>query len=332
MPTGHILVLLLVGAAAGQQPHQLHTTLGISGTQFTLQGRPQFLLGCSYYAALSASDAWIEQDLRELRAAGFNWVRVWATWSAYGRDISVVDKQGQAREPWLTRLRRLIALAGELGMVVDVTLERGEQLPNQQAHLTAVRTLATQLKPYRNVYFDLANERNIGDARAVPMTELRVLRDAVKAVDPQRLLTASHAGDLSAADVRDYVETARVDFLAPHRPRRAGTAAETKAITKQYLQMLAELGYPMPVHYQEPLRRNFGSFQPTLEDFLTDARGALEGGAAGWCLHLGDNRLAADRRPRKVFDMSPTAGRLFAQIDSVEREVIRRLASHLGLR
>jgi hypothetical protein len=90
----------------------------------------------------------------------------------------------------------------------------------------------------------------------------------------------------------------------------------------------------MPIHFQEPFRRNFNqkTFQPGVEDFLADALGALRGGAAGWCLHIGDNREAPDGRPRKVFDMSSTEGRLFDQIDEVEREVISRVARHLGFK
>ena len=33
--------------------------------------------------------------------------------------------------------------------------------------------LSEALLPYRNVYIDMANERNIGDARHVPFEELR---------------------------------------------------------------------------------------------------------------------------------------------------------------
>jgi len=50
--------------------------LGINDTQFTLDGQPTFLLGISYYGALGAPEALIEQDLQDMRRYGFNWLRV----------------------------------------------------------------------------------------------------------------------------------------------------------------------------------------------------------------------------------------------------------------
>jgi hypothetical protein len=53
--------------AAGDQP----TVLGIEGTQFTLNGKPTFLLGISYYGALDASQDWIRRDLDDMERYGF---------------------------------------------------------------------------------------------------------------------------------------------------------------------------------------------------------------------------------------------------------------------
>ncbi len=324
------LCLSVVGLGAYQPAH----VLALDGARFTLDGTPVFLLGCSYYGALSASDEWIREDLTRLRDAGFNWVRVWVTWAAYDNDISVVDTTGAPRELWLSRFRQLLAFADGLGMVVDVTFSRGASLPTHEAHLAAARALAAALRPYRNAYFDLGNERNIGDARHVSMAELGELVSAVKQVDPDRLVTGSKAGDISDDEVRDYLQVAHVDFLAPHRPRDPGSPAQTEAKTKHYLSLCAELGRTVPVHYQEPFRRDFNAhqFQPTADDFFTDALGALRGGAAGWCLHLGDNRAAEDRRPRRDFDLRPEEGRFFDRIDDVERRVIAEVAGKLGLR
>ena len=60
------------------------------------------------------------------------------------------------------------------------------------------------------------------------------------------------------------------------------------------------------------------------EDFVTDARGARAGGAAGWCLHNGDTRAASDGRPRRSFDLRE--GLLFEQLDAEERAVVERLS------
>jgi hypothetical protein len=63
-------------------------------------------------------------------------------------------------------------------------------------------------------------------------------------------------------------------------------------------------------------------------DFTTNLGGAIEGGAAGWCLHNGDNRWASDAQPRRSFDMRQR--RLFAQFDDVERQSLKELAEQLG--
>jgi hypothetical protein len=74
------------------------------------------------------------------------------------------------------------------------------------------------LKPHRNWYLDLANERDVRDARYVSPVELKELRELVRRLDPPRLVTASFGGhDLSDQDVRESLLTIGLDFLAPHR-------------------------------------------------------------------------------------------------------------------
>jgi len=300
--------------------------LGIEGTQFTIDGRPTFLLGFSYYGALGASEEFIAEDLDDLRALGFNWFRVWATWNAYGNDISAVDGKGALREPYLSRLKALIEAANDRGMIVDVTVSRGTSLiPDQPGLLQGWAALATELKPYRNVYFDLANERNVGDARFVSYEELAEVRDRIKAIDPQRLITASHAGgEMPKKAVTPYISVSRVDFIAPHRPRHAGSAEQTEAKTREYVDWVRETGTVVPIHHQEPFRRGYQHWQPSAQDFLTDLAGAVKGGAAGWCFHNGGTKGVEDGRPRRSFDMRPGEGRLMEQLDAQELDFLKR--------
>lgn len=315
---GLLCVLLVTTPAPTSGP-----VLGIDGRRFTMDGEPTFLLGCSYYAGLGAPVEFIEQDLDDLRAAGFNWLRVWATWDAFDHDVSAVDPAGLPRRPYLARLQRLLTLAGERGMIVDVTLTRGERLPDQAAHRQAVSTLAEHLRPWRNAFFDLANERNIGDARFVSVEELRELAAAVRAIDPERLLTASHAGgETNRASLADY-RGVPLDFISPHRPRDAESARRNQVVTETLRRWLDQLEWPVPILYQEPFRRGYG-WDPAVEDFLIDLRGALLGGAAGWCLHNGSPRDRDTDRPRRSFDLREAEGRLMDQLDPVEREVVRR--------
>jgi hypothetical protein len=319
------MVALAAAALWAAEAAAMGATLRVQGTAFAIDGRRQFLLGASYYGALGAPDQFVDRDLDDLKRLGFNWIRVWATWDAFENNVSAVGSDGTAREPYLSRLKALVRKAGRRGMIVDVTLSRGELLPNQAAHLKAMETLARALKPYRNLYFDLANERDVRDARFVDFPELKALRDQVKAVDPQRLVTAS--GGVSRQNLGRYLFEARVDFICPHGPRQAGAADATTESTRDYLAWMRALSCSVPVHYQEPFRRDYGAWQPTLEDFCTDLRNAKASGAAGWCFHNGSPRFPDRDGPRRCFDMRPSAGRLIVQLDAVEREFVNRASS-----
>ena len=161
---------VLAGASLFSKPTFAGTLLGTDGAQFTVNGRPAFLLGISYYGALGAPEEFIRKDLKDLQRNGFCWLRVWATWRNGSNDVSAVDMQGHGREPFLGKLKWLVAECDERGLVVDVTLTRGSRLaggslPDLAAHRQAIRTLVAALKQHRNWYFDLANERDVRDDR-----------------------------------------------------------------------------------------------------------------------------------------------------------------------
>ncbi len=312
-------MLVAAGLSLGLAGGASAVTLGIDGTRFTLDGTPDFLLGISYYGGLGAPREFVRQDFDDMRDRGWNWVRVWATWEAGDTNVSAVDEDGEAREEYLSMLTWLVAQADARGMVVDVTLSRGDLLPNQGAHLKAVRVLATALKPWRNVYIDLANERDVRDSRYVSLEELGELSRAVRQVDPERLITAS--GVPNRESLRAYGETAGVNFICPHLGRTAESPGRTLETTRQFLRWMADLDRAIPVHYQEPFRRDYSAWQPAADDFLTDLRGALEGGAAGWCLHNGSPR-GEYTGPDRSFNMSRDRGRLFDQLDEEEMRVV----------
>jgi outer membrane protein assembly factor BamB len=115
-----------------------------------------------------------------------------------------------------------------------------------------------------------------------------------------------------------------VDLLSPHRPRTAESSGQTEARSKEYLVWMKELGREVPLHYQEPFRRDFGTWQPRATDYVTDLKGALAGGAGGWCWHNGANHAAKDGRPRRSFDLREQ--RLFAQLDKEEAKVLPLLS------
>ena len=318
-------------SAAAAEP----TTLGIEGPRFTLNGQPTFLLGLSYYGALGAREEFMRRDLDDAQRYGFNWLRVWATWESFGNDVSAVDSRGQPRRPFVDRLKWLVAECDRRGMVVDVTLARGKgtpaatspgRLPGFESHQRAVETVVNALKQHRNWYLDLANERDVRDERYVPPAELKNLRDLVRQVDPSRLVTASFGGhDLCERDVRDALLTAGLDFLSPHRPRNSESPAETEARTRECHTLMMQIGRVVPVHYQEPFRRGYAAWEPSAADFLADLRGAVAGGAAGWCFHNGSQNNLPDKAPRRSFDLRTR--RLFDQLDAEERKVVGNAAA-----
>jgi hypothetical protein len=156
--------------------------------------------------------------------------------------------------------------------------------------------------------------------------DLKELRALVRKLDAHRLVTASHAGDISRADLGEYFDTVRVDFLSPHRPRTAASPGQTEATSKEYRVLMKDLGREAPIHYQEPFRRDYGGWQPRAEDFVTDLEAARAGGAAGWCWHNGDNRGAKDGRPRRSFDLREK--RLFEQLDEEDARFLTLLERH----
>ncbi len=306
------------------------TTLGILSNQFTLNGKPVFLYGISYYGGPGATEEFIRHDLDDMQRNGFNWLRVWANWRAYGEDAAAVDVEGRPVVRGIERLQWLVGECDRRGMVADVTLSRGNgatgppRLQTLEAHRRAVATLISALKPRRNWYLDLSNERNIRDKRFTSVDHLKELREVARRLDSRLLVTASQGGDIGRDELRDYLLTAKVDFVSPHRPRDAQSAARTEATTREYLAWMKELGCIVPVHYQEPFRRGYAKWNPTATDFVTDLKGAIGGGAAGWCFHNGSEGSAADAQPRRSFDLSQK--RLFDQLDAEERNAIDELA------
>ncbi|UCD36989.1 MAG: cellulase family glycosylhydrolase, partial [Fidelibacterota bacterium] len=305
---------------------QAATILGISknGRRFTINGHPTFLLGISYYGATSIErpEVW-QEELKKLHELGFNCARIWVTWAHYDEDVSAIGRDGNPAEPYWTRFRNMVAYCDRIGIVVDVTFTHNF-LKDQQAHVKAVAELARQLQPYRNLYIDVGNERNVGDSRFASLKEVTELIAAIKEVDPERICTASDGSDIPNEGVAPRT-AAGLDLLCPHRRRDSNSPAETRDDAQRLLKAAEEAGRVVPIHYQEPFRRDYSpDWNPTASEFLTDLDGAVRGGAAGWCFHNGSSRHSEDRRPYRSFDMRQHG--LFEQLDREERDLVKTAA------
>ncbi|MCO5053764.1 MAG: serine hydrolase [Verrucomicrobiae bacterium] len=305
------------------------TRLGLRGERFTINDQPRFLYGISFYGALAAPENNLRADLDDMQRLGFNWLRVWANWQAFGAAASAVDDQGQPIAATMQKLKWLVAECDRRGLIVDVSISRGDgkretsPLLTLEAHRRAVESLTMALRPWQNWYLDLSNERNVPDARFTSVADLRILRDAAKQLDPTLLITASHAEDISSAQLEQYLQTAQLDLLTPHRPRRATSPDQTATTTKQLQTWMRKISRMVPVHYQEPFRRGFGNWNPQAEDFVRDLEAALNSGAAGWCFHNGTEGGSPDGQPRRSFDLRER--RLFDQLDPEERKAVEQM-------
>jgi hypothetical protein len=293
-----LIALAALTLAAASPPSG--PTLGVSGPAFQVDGRSEFLLGVSLFDALGPTPP-RDQDLDALKSWGVTIVRVWAHWHQpiYGAD-GAVTAQGRAR------LATLVERLGARGMILELVLLRPGQLAGQpfalfvseDARLRAVESIATALRDARNVMFDLYNEHDHGDG-SIGHAALRVMRDRVKAIDPQRVVTVSSAGlHVMAADGRIEGSRARnlaqeagadapavaVDVVAVHFPRTDDWAASTAARVSAVRAALDQLGRTLPIYLNE--ERRAAPERPVPPDaYRQAAEGARQAGAAGWLFH-----------------------------------------------
>jgi hypothetical protein len=329
--SGFFVALLLTAVCVSVQA----VTLGISkdGRYFTIDGRPTYLNGISYYGAQAIPDeTWITKDLDDMAADHLNWIRIWAFWGNPKDNVAALTPNGEVRQPYMDRLKNIITECNKRNIIVDVTMNRNPGVPpsNQKEHLACAKVLARELLPYRNVYIDVSNERDVGDARFVSFPEVGELIAVIKAIDPNRICTASGTPG-SKADISDYLVTGHCDFVSPHLSRETSSAAKTVGAVREMIGWMKELGRRAPIHLQEPFRRGYNEFEPTQDDFYRDDTGAKIAGAAGWCLHNGSTRgrgKSEEERPQRSFGMA--RARLYDQLDAVEREVSDNMSDRIG--
>lgn len=229
--------------------------LGVDGTRITLDGKPFPLTGVSFFNALynprfNASADERQRWLETFLAYGVNTLRVWCQWDFEpprdfidtGPEQSMYTPEGEIRERHFQMLAALLEQTEPLGMVVEVTLFSHEKRPNlAPASLErGARGVAERLKPYRSALVQLWNEDS---------TEWRRLFDAVKAVDPARLVTSSPG---VANVLGDDDHNTAMDLLTPHTVRRSAEVPFYEKGPEQIRQLLEKFG--KPVVDDEPAR------------------------------------------------------------------------------
>lgn len=292
------VALLVLSAAAGTAQS---VGLSVKGDSVQVNGQSRFLVGVSLFDALGTT-APSDRDLDALAAWHMSLVRVWAHWNQpiYGHDGRLT---GSGR-------RRLLEFAKRLErrhVVLELVLLRPGQLPGQsfawldsaKARTTAVTEIAITLKPFRLVLFDLFNEHD-HPSGGVSHAEARELRDAVKRVDPGRLVTLSSTGyHIVSDDATIGVVGARnlwseacetsgsvgVDVVEPHLPRTSDWARTVGKRIRALQTAMKEQGCTRPILLNEERRAQDDEHPIPAAEYWTAAREAKDAGAAGWLFH-----------------------------------------------
>jgi hypothetical protein len=289
----------------------------VDGDHFTFDGVPTFLLGVSYFDARD----WTVSDLDGLSQRGWNLVRIWLDWgddSFFGADATLSPEGASA-------LVELVVAARERGMIVDVTILDPEFIPGPDLeHRSAAATsVATTLLDADNVLFDVMNEHDHGGG-PIDHTEAGAIVAAVRAVDPDRIVTiSSTGGHLVAGDatvqttaVDEELDIVGVDVVTPHMPRTADWSPATGPRVAALRAHLRARAVTMPIYLQEEARRGHSGLDPSAEEFVGAAQAAVAAGAAGWIFHTDAG-----------FDLG-TAD-FFAALDEVEIAVVDTLPAAL---
>lgn len=234
----------------------------VKGTRFELDGRPFPYTGVSFFNAIynrtfNQSAAARLEWLDKFRSHGINVLRVWAQWDNKRGfvdtcpECSLYESDGAIRPSRVATLKDILRDAGSRGMVVELVLfsqeswHDGIQL-SEAASEKGARALAVELKPFRNLTFQIWNEFS---RHTVALTKI------VKQVDPQRLVSSSpgYAGVLTAS----LEETQLMDYLTPHTSRQSfGKPWEIAPAEIRYL--IARFG--KPVVDDEPARNGTPQF------------------------------------------------------------------------
>jgi hypothetical protein len=228
--------------------------LAIDGSRLLLDGQPFYFQGLSFFNAIynptfNRSEEERRRWLATFQANGVNALRVWCQWDFTAPRIfvdvaperSMYNAEGEVQVAPLSTLTRIIEMMDSLGMVIEVTLFSHEKQPNLpvEAQERAARGMAERLRPYRNLILQIWNEDS---------TEVLRFFEAIKAVDPERIVTNSPG---FAGELGDEAQNRALDLLTPHTAR-TGVDRFWEVAPQQIATLLERYG--KPVIDDEPAR------------------------------------------------------------------------------
>ena len=258
-------------------------TLSIQGNSFAVDGVPKFLTFISYYGGMGAPD--VAADFRFMRARGFDGIRLWPNLFT-GPQLANAD--GSLKPEVLSRLLFILDRARDQRIIVDVTFT-AEHIGGMTAAGARNEILATTaaLRPYRNVLIDIQNERNIygPGGRGLAANDIAGILAAIKAIDPDRIVTASNSPIETDASTAAFAKDLGLDVVAYHDPR--GRFWYERDIVQSMVSTLKTSG--RPVYLQEPMTTRDSRFGYPSHDrseyFEKAIANSKLAGAAAWCFH-----------------------------------------------
>jgi len=308
---GRSIVAVLVGLSSLLPASLSAQTLGISGNRLTVDGQPRYLVFVSYFDGLDVDGGQAIADFDYLRARGVDGIRILPNWltvhpSTFASD-TLIRADGQINEGTFGNLLWYLDRAREHGLLVDLSLT-GDTIsswtdPPADAfynditfdnYLNGVRRVAERLTGYRNMLFDIQNEANLnGPDHRTAMSDGQIIaiKNAVKSVDPSRIVTASFSSDIDHNAAAGRANNSQQDVASWHENRDVNYWTGTKARLQQMRNVTSK-----PIYFQEPERyRNFGpednngdnSWWYTAGGMVEAVREAKKGCAAAWTFHTG---------------------------------------------
>lgn len=278
----------------------LLAALSVHGDRFAVDGQDRFLVFVSYFDGLHrpATDL-IDQDLQYLKDKGVDGIRVFPYW----HEPRLLDGSGAVNPERLERLLTLVERAERKGMMVDLSFDpKLPQIKNvdhfREGSDSAggLKRIAAALREAgrRNVIIDVCNEWDL-NCGEFGVAGLQGIKDAIKAVDPDRLVVVSaRAEDQAVSFVKDYGFDA-VTYHDPrdHAPGRSlhdNWATRTSPVVAGLKTRLADRGAVAPIYLQEPSRfirpgerRSDTDDEPSRYGIaMTNAKKA---GAGAWTFH-----------------------------------------------
>jgi hypothetical protein len=254
--------LIIAGAAAQAEVLVPQHEITVSGTRFLLNGEPFPYTGVSFFNAIynpnfNKSPEERTHWLNRFRRYGINVLRVWCQWDNArgfvdaGPSQTMYHPDGQLREEHLKTLKAILADADLLGVVIELALfshesyREGIRLGEKESS-RAVSALARELKPFRNLTFQIWNEHT--DAQVRPLVTV------IRSIDSNRLVTNSPG---FASFLGDPPENNALDYLTPHTTRQ-GAGRHWEIAPREIAYLLKRYG--KPVVDDEPARNGTSQF------------------------------------------------------------------------